>query len=623
MSFNRLSIKQLNIAVLVFLGVCTITLSVISVGFFRDAALDSQQQTLTRIIDLSARQSLEDLEKDVLEMGRGARNELNRPVASLVRNPGDQETRNKTLEALDGQFHQRFVTAGILDVKKLRIYDLNLNYLAQSREGIAGLGTKLPAPIYDEAKPRKGADRLKSVSKLWMSPQGPMYSVLVPLGGLRVSGYLELVVNPVHNLVSVADIVQLPMMILSLDDKEMFQSENWAERETDTTLPIEYVLHSADGKPMLKLMMLEEMKGFYDALSQTQTFIIGAFAVLVIVSIGVSLWLLSRHLFVPMKALLQQMGQTADGDLTVEVQRKGLRELVMFGDALSSLVQKLRDQVSAISSNSTDLAASAERLAEVTVEASQAANQQQSESSTMATAVNEMSATASDVANNAATAAGAAKEADEVAAQGRAIVGESIAAMKALAEQVGQAREVIGSLEQDTASVGTVLGVIRDIAEQTNLLALNAAIEAARAGEMGRGFAVVADEVRGLASRTQESTEEIRDIVERLQGSAANAVSSMASGNEAAQASMEKAADAEEALQTITNAVSTIVSMNEQIASAAEEQSAVSEEVNKNIVSVSSLAGQSATAADKTAASSEDLARLAAELQQMVAHFRV
>jgi methyl-accepting chemotaxis protein len=623
MSFNRLSIKQLNIAVLVFLGVCTIALSVISVGFFRDAALESQQKTLTRIIDLSARQSLEDLDKDVLDMGRGARNELNRPVASLVRNPDDQGTRNKTLEALDGQFHQRFVTANILDVKKLRIYDLDLNFLAQSREGIAGLGTKLPATIYDEAKPRKGAQRLKAVSKLWMSPQGPMYSVLVPLGGLRVSGYLELVVNPVHNLVSVADIVQLPMMILGLDEKELFQSKNWAERETDTTLPIEYVLKSADGKPMLKLLMLEEMKEFYTALSQTQTFIIGAFALLMIVSIGISLWLLSRHLFVPMKALLQQMSQTADGDLTVKVQRKGLRELVMFGDALSSLVQKLREQVGAISGNSTALAASAERLAEVTVEASQAANQQQAESSQMATAVNEMSATASDVANNAATAAGAAKEADEVAEKGRTIVSESISAMKALAEEVRQAREVIGSLEQDTASVGTVLSVIRDIAEQTNLLALNAAIEAARAGEMGRGFAVVADEVRSLASRTQDSTQEIRDIVERLQGSAANAVSSMASGHEAAQTSMEKAANAEEALQTITNAVSTIVSMNQQIASAAEEQSAVSEEVSQNIVSVSSLAGQSATAADKTAASSEDLARLAAELQQMVAHFRV
>jgi len=321
--------------------------------------------------------------------------------------------------------------------------------------------------------------------------------------------------------------------------------------------------------------------------------------------------------------LLKQMGRTAEGDLTVQVERKGLRELVMFGDALADLITSLRQQVEGISRNSVELASSSEELAQLTEETSSAAQQQQSESNQMATAVNEMSATATDVANNAATAAGAAKEADEVAAEGRRIVSESIQAMTHLAEEVDRASAVIGSLEEDTANVGTVLGVIRDIAEQTNLLALNAAIEAARAGELGRGFAVVADEVRNLASRTQESTQEIRTIVERLQTSSANAVKTMALGHEAAQVSMAKAASAEDALTTITNAVSTIVSMNEQIASAAEEQSAVSEEVNKNIVSVNDLASQSAMAAEKTSASSDDLARLASELQQMVAHFKV
>ncbi len=623
MTIRRISIKQLTIAVLAFMGGCTIVLSVVSASFFRQAALKSQEETLIRIVDLSAKQSLQALEAQVIDMGRGAKKELSRGLSKLKRKPGDTDAMAAMLAALDEQFHQRFVTAGILDLKKLRVYDLDLNMVTESQEGAVGLGSTLPQSIYDLAKPRKGAKRLKAITGLWMSRQGPMFSALVPLGGLRISGYLELVVNPSHNLASVANIVQLPLTIDSLDGRQLFQSENWSELQTDTSLSISYELKSAAGEPMLKLLMLEEMKAFYDDMSATQLFVIVAFSVLVVISILLSLWLLTRHLFAPMQQLLKQMDRAAHGDLTVQVQPNGLRELVMFGEGLAGLISKFRQQVEAITRNSIELASSAERLAQITVETSQAASQQQSESDQMATAVNEMSATASDVANNAVTAAVSAKEADEVALQGRNIVAESIQAMNVLAGEVESASGVIAGLEEDTASVGTVLGVIRDIAEQTNLLALNAAIEAARAGELGRGFAVVADEVRTLAGRTQESTQEIRTIVERLQASSANAVKSMASGHEAAQVSMEKAANAEEALATITSAVGTIVSMNEQIAAAAEEQSAVSEEVNKNIVSVNDLASQSASGAEKTSASSEDLARLAGELQQMVAHFKV
>ena len=623
MSSGHISIKQLIVTLLVFLGICAISLSVISASLIKDAALSSQEQTLSRIVALSARQSMDALEANVLDMGRGAKSEVNSPFSAFVRDSSDETAKSELATALNQQFHQRFVTAGILDVKKIRTYDLNFNLIMESQEGTVGLPAGLPKLILDEARPREGADRLKALSTLWMSGQGTMLSVLTPLGGLSVSGYIELVVSPTHNLVDVADIINLPLTIFDNDGKQLFQSENWAEKFSPTTLPIEYVLMSSAKEPMLKLVMLEDMGGFYADLSKTRALIVIAFVILMLICIGISLWLLSRHLFSPMKVLLGQMGKTADGDLSINVESKGLSELVMFGGALATLIQKLRDQVTSISRNSVALAAAAKKLAVVTEETSHAANQQQHESNQMAAAVNEMSATASDVANNATTAATAAQEADAVASEGRSIVSESIKAMKHLALEVERASHVIGTLEADATSVGTVLGVIRDIAEQTNLLALNAAIEAARAGEMGRGFAVVADEVRSLASRTQASTLEIRKIVERLQSSAANAVKTMAGGHAAAQESMEKAGNAEQALMTITAAVGTIVSMNEQIAAAAEEQSAVSEEVNKNIVSVNDLAGFSAAAAEKTAASSDELAQLANELQQLVAHFKV
>jgi methyl-accepting chemotaxis protein len=271
----------------------------------------------------------------------------------------------------------------------------------------------------------------------------------------------------------------------------------------------------------------------------------------------------------------------------------------------------------------TQLASAAEETSAVTTQTNAGISQQLSETSQVATAMNEMSATVQDVARNAVEAATAAKDADVTFDEGKKVVDRVISAIGELAGEVESAANVIQQLEEESRNIGSVLDVIKSIAEQTNLLALNAAIEAARAGEQGRGFAVVADEVRTLAGRTQESTQEIEEMISRLQSGTDNAVKVMESGKEITQVGVDQAAAAGEALQTINAAVEQISGMNTQIASAAEEQSAVAEEINRSIVSINEVAEQSSIGAQQTAAASDDLAKLAEQLKALVERFKV
>jgi methyl-accepting chemotaxis protein len=203
------------------------------------------------------------------------------------------------------------------------------------------------------------------------------------------------------------------------------------------------------------------------------------------------------------------------------------------------------------------------------------------------------------------------------------VVTASIHSIEELAKEIGNASNVITNLEQDSENIGSVLDVIRGIAEQTNLLALNAAIEAARAGEQGRGFAVVADEVRTLASRTQQSTQEIQTMIERLQQGAHNAVDVMKASQSRTTDTVGHANKAGEALNSISNYVGDINDMNLQIASAAEQQSAVAEEINQNVVRITDIAQHTSDSMQEIASSSNDLAQLSSNLDTLVSNFKV
>ncbi|VAW93355.1 Methyl-accepting chemotaxis sensor/transducer protein, partial [hydrothermal vent metagenome] len=314
--------------------------------------------------------------------------------------------------------------------------------------------------------------------------------------------------------------------------------------------------------------------------------------------------------------------QLAEGDLTARAQVSSHDEMGDIANSFNKMAERFSDTVQSIMASSAQLASAGEEMSAITLQTGKGIQETHSQADQLSTAMNEMTATVQVVAQHALDAANAATTANNESSQGRQIVNNAVDTINTLAEAIGHAGDAIQRVEADSDRIGTVLDVIRGIAEQTNLLALNAAIEAARAGEQGRGFAVVADEVRTLAGRTQESTQEIQEMIESLQAGSKEAVQLMEQSRKQTQTGVEQTARAGDALSTIADEVERINDMNTQIASAAKEQSAVAEEINRNVVSISQVADESAQGAEQTTRTSEELANLATDLQQVIAKFK-
>lgn len=312
-----------------------------------------------------------------------------------------------------------------------------------------------------------------------------------------------------------------------------------------------------------------------------------------------------------------------DDDLSHSVKIEARDEVGAVGQAFNDMIAKFKNSLHAVSDVTQQLNNVSDRVASVTDSTLQAVMEQRTETDMVASAMNEMSTTVQEVARHATQTAAASQGADDESKAGVLVAEQAIAGIKELITEIASAAQVVQQVEADTESISAVLDVIKSIAEQTNLLALNAAIEAARAGEQGRGFAVVADEVRTLASRTQKSTEEIQNTIERLQQGVKNAVGAMSGAQGRATSGSDCVEKAAHSLHVIAAEVTTINDMNIQIATAAEEQSVVAEEINRNITAISTIADTTSSGATQTAQSSEELVRLSVELRRLVDQFKL
>nr|WP_286674989.1 methyl-accepting chemotaxis protein [Pseudomonas subflava] len=324
-----------------------------------------------------------------------------------------------------------------------------------------------------------------------------------------------------------------------------------------------------------------------------------------------------------LKGFGKTLNQVAGGDMTVHVNVRSQDELGELGEVFNGTVSRIRDLIELVGQTVTEVERQADRVELVSGSSSQAVNAQRGQIEQVATAMNQMSATAQEVARSAAAAVGSAQSVNDETVSGRAMVESQVGSIRRLASEIDQSVGVINKLASDSAAISQVLDVIKGIAEQTNLLALNAAIEAARAGEQGRGFAVVADEVRNLAKRTQQSTEEIEQMIGRLQNGVGATVTAMNGSHKMVESTVNQSSQVQQALENILGAVGMIVDQNQQIAAAAEQQTAVAHDIDMNIVEINQAGERTAEGAVETEQASRELSSQVARLKELISTFRV
>ncbi|KZY33198.1 MULTISPECIES: methyl-accepting chemotaxis protein [unclassified Oleiphilus] len=347
---------------------------------------------------------------------------------------------------------------------------------------------------------------------------------------------------------------------------------------------------------------------------------IGGVVVVIIFSL-----LLLRSILSPLNEISTRIEDIAqgEGDLTLRLNMESKDELGTLGNHFDSFLDNIHNIISQVSSRSVTMSAEITEMDNVAQRTNESVDEQRRQTDLIATAINQMSSSGREIAQNTENAARSATEAKIVSEEAEQIVTEAISTIGSLSAEIEDATGVISTLEDEVNQIVNVLNVIVGIAEQTNLLALNAAIEAARAGEHGRGFAVVADEVRGLAGRTQQSTEEIQEMIDRLKSGSQRAVEVMTRSNEQSQSTVRQSEQVQRSLNQIASSISVINEINQLVASASEEQSCVCEEMEKNVQTVVEVATTTSEGMEQTSASCQQANQLNQDLSDLVNRFKV
>jgi len=589
----------------------------------KNASEENTARTQNEVIAVSARSVIWEAEAKLRELGADVQkhSQFRELFTKIIENPTDPTLKSRIAVQLDEQFEQRWVTGDILDLQKIRIYDLNFELVAESN--IESNIKSLAKVLISRAKVRKGTDRLRQISDVWNDKDIPLLSMLTPVGGLKPKGYIEMVTGLSHELEKIELTTGQLTRIKNLAGDVLYQTSS-LDSIKDELLVVAYEITDITGKTVVSVNQLiskQYLQGQFDsALQVSMAIIVG------MVVTGMSLMVILFRIFLlkPVKEVQHRMSELAKGNIEVDTAPVFfISELQSIDSSLNDVVSFFRDRLLLIGDTGKALSVSAKCVSENAQSAVEGLRLQQAEVSEVGMETKNLMGMATIVTDQAINTSVSTKQTNDKAIEGENLVVLANESTTRLVADVNESARQISNLQTEAKSASAILDEIQNIADQTNLLALNAAIEAARAGEQGRGFAVVADEVRTLASRTFEATESVRSVLGGLSEGIIKAGSVMQSSQAQAEDTISNVTQLGEALRQIAEMVVEINVMNSKIETSAEEQTKVISNINQSFTRITEMAGTVSGSALKVTSSSGDLAQMAVQLESLVAAFKV
>jgi PAS domain S-box-containing protein len=333
MRIESLSTRSVTIAIFLMLAVVAIVLSTLAGSYFRQSALDAQMNSLSRVLEVATQEMLKKVRHHSFDLG------MKLSHSKKLVQAAKQSNTSEVSSLLDDPFINGFVGFSEINLVKLRVFDLDLKLIGESSEGIKGLEQQLPAVLQNTITNRDKSQRLRAVDALWFSAEGPLFSAVVPLGGLRPVGYLEVIVNPVFNLPEIGKITRTPVSIYSMAGEQVNAT---GQAQADEYLPVEYVLHTSLGEPAFRIVGLENVERLNTEMKQTQVVTISGFLLLALSTLLFALWLFNRFMLSPLRVMAANMRQMAQGKLDYAVEHKGLSEFNSLASTFNAMAEQVR-----------------------------------------------------------------------------------------------------------------------------------------------------------------------------------------------------------------------------------------------------------------------------------------